>query len=159
MTRRISFRAFYRLDTQTRLNRFLCPKELISRKILLIGSGPIVIGQACEFDYSGTQACKALKDEGYEVGPDQFQSGHHHDRPGIRGPDLYRTGAARIRGGHNRTGTPGRAPAHPGRPDRAEHGRGRGRTRRSGTLRRGTDRRQPGRPSKRPRTGSFFARP
>ncbi|MBX3439968.1 MAG: carbamoyl phosphate synthase large subunit, partial [Planctomycetaceae bacterium] len=36
-------------------------------KILIIGSGPIVIGQACEFDYSGTQACKALRDEGYEV--------------------------------------------------------------------------------------------
>ncbi|MGD2279478.1 MAG: carbamoyl-phosphate synthase large subunit [Candidatus Omnitrophota bacterium] len=36
-------------------------------KILIIGSGPIVIGQACEFDYSGTQACKALKEEGYEV--------------------------------------------------------------------------------------------
>ncbi len=37
------------------------------KKILIIGSGPIVIGQACEFDYSGTQACKALKEEGYEV--------------------------------------------------------------------------------------------
>ena len=37
------------------------------KKILLIGSGPIVIGQACEFDYSGTQACKALKAEGYKV--------------------------------------------------------------------------------------------
>ena len=37
------------------------------KKILLIGSGPIVIGQACEFDYSGTQACKALKEEGYEI--------------------------------------------------------------------------------------------
>ncbi len=37
------------------------------RKILIIGSGPIIIGQACEFDYSGTQACKALKEEGYEV--------------------------------------------------------------------------------------------
>ena len=36
-------------------------------KILIIGSGPIIIGQACEFDYSGTQACKALKEEGYEV--------------------------------------------------------------------------------------------
>ena len=34
---------------------------------MLIGSGPIVIGQACEFDYSGTQACKALREEGYEV--------------------------------------------------------------------------------------------
>ena len=37
------------------------------RKILIIGSGPIIIGQACEFDYSGTQACKALREEGYEV--------------------------------------------------------------------------------------------
>jgi carbamoyl-phosphate synthase large subunit len=43
------------------------PKRTDIRKILLIGSGPIVIGQACEFDYSGTQACKALKEEGYEV--------------------------------------------------------------------------------------------
>ena len=34
---------------------------------MIIGSGPIVIGQACEFDYSGTQACKALREEGYEV--------------------------------------------------------------------------------------------
>jgi carbamoyl-phosphate synthase large subunit len=43
------------------------PRRNDLRKILLIGSGPIVIGQACEFDYSGTQACKALRDEGYEV--------------------------------------------------------------------------------------------
>ena len=43
------------------------PKRTDIHKILLIGSGPIVIGQACEFDYSGTQACKALKEEGYEV--------------------------------------------------------------------------------------------
>ncbi len=43
------------------------PKRTDIKKILLIGSGPIVIGQACEFDYSGTQACKALKDDGYEV--------------------------------------------------------------------------------------------
>ncbi len=43
------------------------PRRNDLQKILLIGSGPIVIGQACEFDYSGTQACKALRDEGYEV--------------------------------------------------------------------------------------------
>src|SRR5438132_6509164 len=43
------------------------PKRTDLRKILLIGSGPIVIGQACEFDYSGTQACKALREEGYSV--------------------------------------------------------------------------------------------
>ena len=43
------------------------PKRDDIKKILLLGSGPIVIGQACEFDYSGTQACKALREEGYEV--------------------------------------------------------------------------------------------
>ena len=43
------------------------PRRTDIRSILLIGSGPIVIGQACEFDYSGTQACKALKEEGYRV--------------------------------------------------------------------------------------------
>ena len=43
------------------------PKRTDLHKILIIGSGPIIIGQACEFDYSGTQACKALKAEGYEV--------------------------------------------------------------------------------------------
>ncbi len=43
------------------------PRRTDIKKILLIGSGPIVIGQACEFDYSGTQACKALREEGYEV--------------------------------------------------------------------------------------------
>ena len=43
------------------------PRRDDIRKILIIGAGPIVIGQACEFDYSGTQACKALREEGYEV--------------------------------------------------------------------------------------------
>src|SRR5690349_1524736 len=43
------------------------PKRTDLRRILVIGSGPIVIGQACEFDYSGTQACKALRSEGLEV--------------------------------------------------------------------------------------------
>src|ERR1700681_95856 len=43
------------------------PKRTDIKKIMIIGSGPIVIGQACEFDYSGTQACKALRAEGYEV--------------------------------------------------------------------------------------------
>ena len=41
------------------------PKRTDIKTILIIGSGPIVIGQACEFDYSGTQACKALREEGY----------------------------------------------------------------------------------------------
>ncbi|NPU99848.1 MAG: carbamoyl-phosphate synthase large subunit [Brevinematales bacterium] len=43
------------------------PKRTDIKKILIIGAGPIVIGQACEFDYSGSQACKALKEEGYEI--------------------------------------------------------------------------------------------
>src|SRR5512135_2863623 len=43
------------------------PKRTDLKRILVIGSGPIVIGQACEFDYSGTQACKALRSEGFEV--------------------------------------------------------------------------------------------
>ena len=43
------------------------PKRDDLKTILIIGAGPIVIGQACEFDYSGTQACKALKEEGFRV--------------------------------------------------------------------------------------------
>src|SRR5947199_10193333 len=43
------------------------PKRTDIKSILIIGAGPIVIGQACEFDYSGTQACKALKEEGFRV--------------------------------------------------------------------------------------------
>ena len=43
------------------------PKRTDIQSILIIGAGPIVIGQACEFDYSGTQACKALREEGYRV--------------------------------------------------------------------------------------------
>src|SRR5262245_43427624 len=43
------------------------PKRSDLKSILIIGAGPIVIGQACEFDYSGAQACKALKEEGYRI--------------------------------------------------------------------------------------------
>ena len=43
------------------------PKRADIKKVMIIGSGPIIIGQACEFDYSGTQACKALKSLGYEI--------------------------------------------------------------------------------------------
>src|SRR5882762_1106819 len=43
------------------------PRRSDIKSILIIGAGPIVIGQACEFDYSGTQACKALKEEGYRI--------------------------------------------------------------------------------------------
>ena len=43
------------------------PKRNDIEKIMIIGAGPIVIGQACEFDYSGSQACKALREEGYKI--------------------------------------------------------------------------------------------
>ena len=60
------------------------PKRTDIKSILLIGSGPIVIGQACEFDYSGTQACRVLKEEGLPGHPGQLQPGHHHDGSIVR---------------------------------------------------------------------------
>ena len=57
------------------------PKRTDLKSILIIGAGPIVIGQACEFDYSGAQACKALREEGYKSHSGEFQPRHHHDRP------------------------------------------------------------------------------
>src|SRR4029077_4791444 len=59
--------AFSRGDAIRYTGRPIMPKDTSIHKILLIGSGPIVIGQGCEFDYSGVQACKALAEEGYEV--------------------------------------------------------------------------------------------
>src|SRR5690606_4052149 len=52
---------------EPRTDFFHMPKRTDIKSILIIGAGPIVIGQACEFDYSGTQACKALRAEGYRV--------------------------------------------------------------------------------------------
>jgi len=54
-------------NPQSKIQNLKMPKRTDIKKILIIGSGPIVIGQACEFDYSGTQACRALREEGYEV--------------------------------------------------------------------------------------------
>ena len=56
------------------------PKRSDINKILIIGSGPIIIGQACEFDYSGTQACKALRNLGYEIVL-VLKPGYYYDRP------------------------------------------------------------------------------
>ena len=47
--------------------KIFMPKRIDIKSVLIIGAGPIVIGQACEFDYSGAQACKALKEEGLKV--------------------------------------------------------------------------------------------
>ena len=62
------------------------PKDPRIKKVLVIGSGPIIIGQAAEFDYSGTQACRALKAEGIET---VLQPRNHHDRPGRGRPCVY----------------------------------------------------------------------
>ena len=73
------------------------PKRTDLKSILIIGAGPIVIGQACEFDYSGVQACKALRAEGYSGHPGQLQPRHHHDRPGGGRRHLHRADHARDR--------------------------------------------------------------
>ena len=54
------------------------PKRDDIKSIMIIGAGPIIIGQACEFDYSGAQACKALKEEGYRV-IWEFEPSNHID--------------------------------------------------------------------------------
>ena len=66
------------------------PRRDDIESILMIGSGPIVIGQACEFDYSGTQACRVLRGRGLPGRPRQLESGHDHDRPRLRRRDLRR---------------------------------------------------------------------
>ena len=65
------------------------PRNPNIKKVLVIGSGPIVIGQAAEFDYAGTQACRSLREEGVSVVLVKFQPGYHYDRPGNRRCGLY----------------------------------------------------------------------
>src|SRR5690606_10333273 len=60
-------RPYKRRSVPARTDRKTMPKRTDIHTVLIIGAGPIVIGQACEFDYSGAQACKALKEEGYRV--------------------------------------------------------------------------------------------
>ena len=118
------------------------PKRTDIKKILLIGSGPIVIGQACEFDYSGTQACKALREEGYEVvlvnsnpatimtDPDMADRTYIEPLTWEIVEKVIEQGAAR------------RAAADARRPDGPEPGDGPGQARRAGEVRRRDDRRQ-----------------
>ena len=119
------------------------PRDTSIRSVLVIGSGPIVIGQACEFDYSGTQAIKVLKKRGPAGLARQLEPGHDHDGPGVRGPHLRR--AAHPGGGRGdpRARAARRAPAHRGRADRAQP---RGRAlppRRPRPARRAAHRREP----------------
>ena len=120
----------------------LMPRRDDIASILLIGSGPIVIGQACEFDYSGTQACRVLREEGYRVDPRQLEPGDDHDRPRLRRRHLRRAPRRRGARAHHRAGEARRPAAHARRPDRAQPGHGAGRERRARPPRRRAHRRQ-----------------
>jgi carbamoyl-phosphate synthase large subunit len=120
------------------------PKRTDMKSILIIGAGPIIIGQACEFDYSGAQACKALREEGLPRHPGQQQPGDDHDRPGHGRRHLHR--AHHLAGGREAS-SPRSAARRDGCPTMG------GQTalncaldlhkpRRAGQVRRGDDRRQ-----------------
>ena len=85
--------------------RDLMPKRTDISTILIIGAGPIVIGQACEFDYSGTQAVQGAEGRGLSDRPGQFQSGDDHDRSGTGRRHLYRADHAGDRRQDHREGT------------------------------------------------------
>ena len=118
------------------------PRREDINKILIIGSGPIIISQACEFDYSGVQACKALREEGYEIvlvnsNPATIMTDPETAHRTYIEPITPEVVAKIIE-----KERPGRLSAHPGRPDRPEHRHGPGRD--AGvleTLRRGAHRR------------------
>ena len=97
------------------------PKRTDIKSILIIGAGPIVIGQACEFDYSGTQACKALKEEGYRVILVNSNPATIMTDPDIGGRHLCRADHPGSRCQDHRQGAPGRAAADDGRTDCAQH--------------------------------------
>jgi len=67
------------------------PRRDDIKKVLIIGSGPIIIGQACEFDYSGTQACKALRSLGYKIVLVNSNPVTINDRPRYGRRHLHRT--------------------------------------------------------------------
>ena len=118
------------------------PRRDDIHKILILGSGPIVIGQAAEFDYSGVQACKVLREEGYEIvlvnsNPATIMTDPEFADATYVEPLLPGPGRA----GH-RARAPRRAAADARRPDRAEPRQGAARGRHARALRRRADRRQ-----------------
>ena len=96
------------------------PKRTDIHKILIIGAGPIVIGQACEFDYSGTQACKALREEGYEVVLVNSNPATIMTDPEMADRTYIEPITAGGRRADPRRREARRRAADPGRPDRAE---------------------------------------
>jgi hypothetical protein len=110
--------------------------------IMIIGAGPIVIGQACEFDYSGAQACKGAEGRGLPHRAGEFQPGDDHDRPRPGRRHLYRADHAEIVERIIAKEKPDASAAHHGRADRAQHrDETRRQKRRLGTPQGRTDRR------------------
>ena len=95
----------------------LMPRRDDIESILVIGSGPIVIGQACEFDYSGTQACRVLGEEGYRVILANSNPATIMTDPERRRPHVHRASGSRGAGGDHRARAPRRGPADARRPD------------------------------------------
>ena len=100
------------------------PKYTDIKKVLVLGSGPIVIGQAAEFDYAGTQACRALKEEGLEVVLINSNPATIMTDKDICRPCLYRAHEPALHHPGHRKGAPRRPPAQHGRPDRPKSGYG-----------------------------------
>ena len=103
------------------------PKRTDIKRVLVIGSGPIVIGQACEFDYSGTQACKALRAEGLEVILVNSNPATIMTDPELADRTYVEPLTPEVLGEDHRAREPGRGAADRRRPDRAQS---RGRARR-----------------------------
>ena len=117
------------------------PKRTDISSILIIGAGPIVIGQACEFDYSGTQACKALKDEGYRVVLVNSNPATIMTDPDLADATYIEPITPEIVAKIIEKERPGRAAADDGRADRAQHARCRCADGRARQIRRQDDRR------------------
>ncbi len=128
------------------------PKRTDIHSVLIIGAGPIIIGQACEFDYSGTQACKALREEGYRVvlvnsNPATIMTDPEFaDRTYIEPitPECVEKIIVREKEEMKRHGREGQTRFAPDarRPDRAQHRDGAAQKRRARTSRRRNDRRE-----------------
>jgi hypothetical protein len=117
------------------------PKRTDIQSILIIGAGPIVIGQACEFDYSGTQACKALKAEGYRIVLVNSNPATIMTDPELADATYIEPIHAEIVAKIIERSVPTPAPDH-GRADRAEYGARARQAGRARQVRRRDDRRQ-----------------
>ena len=97
------------------------PKRTDLKHVLVIGSGPIVIGQACEFDYSGTQACRVLRAEGLRVSLVNSNPATIMTDPEFADATYVEPITPGVRRAGHRPRAARRAAAHAGRADRAEH--------------------------------------